>query len=88
MTGKQLKLRGMTLAAAKRNADLEWARAHLVKLAMSRPSREVSADDAAGFKLGNAAGSLFKCPEWLFVRFKLSETESRRCGVQRIWRLR
>lgn len=45
--GQQLKLVGMRLAAAKRNADLETARLRMVRLAQFRPSREVSADDLA-----------------------------------------
>lgn len=87
--GTQLKLRGMTLAAAKRNADLECARAYLVKLAQSRPDRLVSAEDAVQFNLGNAAGSLFKCPEWEWAgRFKESTVKSRHCGLIRLWRLK
>lgn len=91
--GKQLRLKGMTLAAAKRNADLEEGRAFLVRLAMCHPDREVSADDLIlrehPLHLGNAAGSLFRGKEWEWTgKFRESIVPSRHCGILKIWRLK
>lgn len=87
--GQQLKLRGMGLAAAKRNADLAEARLYLVKLAQGINCREVTAEHAAQFNLGNAAGSLFKTEEWEWTgRFKESTVPSRHNGMIRVWRLK
>lgn len=85
--GLQLKQTGMTRAARKRNADLELARNFLVRLAMQRPGREVSADDVSGFELGNAAGSLFaEKLIWKWSgKFVPSAIPSNRCRYIRTW---
>lgn len=87
--GLKLKQAGMSLAAAKRSADLEEARTFLVQVAMKRPDREVSADWVTGWKLGNAAGSLFKSEEWVFTgRWRPSTAPTRHSAYVRIWRLK
>lgn len=89
MTGTQLKLAGMSLAAEKRSADLQEARAYLVKLAISRSDRCVSAEDVARWQLGNAAGSLFRGEEWAWAGyFKESNSISRHSGAIRVWKLK
>jgi hypothetical protein len=89
MTGKQLRFKGMNLAAAKRQADLEVARTTLYMLARSRPDREVTAEDVAHMELGNAAGSLFRGRDWVWTgRFTESKVPKRHSGLIRVWRLK
>lgn len=96
--GERAKRDGMDLAAKNRAKLLERVRMALVNIALSRASREATADDAqawliaAGYRphqLGNAAGSLFLKEDWLFTgRWRKSLRVTNHARQNRIWRLR
>ena len=87
---------GMSLAAANRRELLERARALAVRIALSRESRECTADDvqealhAAGesvHALGNAAGSLFAGRAWEWTgRFVKSRRIHAHSNLIRSWK--
>lgn len=96
--GELLKAQGMARAAVNRAGLVDLARQIAVKVALSRPSREFTADDiqegiiAAGYSdraLGPAAGAVF-----LDKRFESTgrlEPSRRACNhrhCNRVWRLR
>ncbi len=96
--GEELKNRGMNVAATKRQAVLQKARQAVKEIAISRPGRCVTADDAQRWliqnghhpaELGNAAGSLFRSQEWEFTgNWTKSVRVSRHRNILRIWRLK
>lgn len=96
--GEEAKEEGMELAATSRAELLERVRQALVDIALTRPSREVTADDAQAWliaqgytpgDLGNAAGSLFPRDDWLFTGcWKPSSRVSNHAHQNRIWRLK
>jgi hypothetical protein len=99
MTGRQLKLAGMDLAAENRKQVLEAARtvalhlaangAHItsddVKAAMCRDGSGWT-DASLSEALGNASGSIFRDGNWQFVRFTESTRDAAHARVLRVWR--
>lgn len=94
---QKAKRKGMSLAAQNRKALLEACRSALAAIAIARPSREASADDAQQWlisrghnsrALGNAAGSLFAGNDWEFVRYVKSWRTTNHSRVIAVWRLR
>ena len=86
---------GMRSAAMSRKEMLEAARNAVRLVALARPSRTATADDAqkflvaANLTLGNAAGSLFLTKDWIFTgHFKPSERVSNHGRFNRVWRLK
>jgi hypothetical protein len=90
------KVAGMGRAAESRASLLDLARPIAVYIALSRPTREVTADDVQrglvelGYSphaLGNAAGSLFKGKEWEWTgKFIKSERVHSHSNLLRVWR--
>ena len=94
---EHFRSQGMTKSASAHQALLAQVRVALVKIACSRESRCVTADDAQlwlvehGYSpgaLGNAAGSLFRGSEWSLVSYRPSERTSRHRNRVGVWRLR
>ena len=89
MTGKQLKLQGLELAASKYRESL--AVAQLLAQFIGRKQETVSADDVfrlvSPSALGQAAGALFRGNEWEFVGWKESTRGSNHARPIRVWRL-
>jgi hypothetical protein len=76
---------------------LRLLRPALVRIALSRSDRSVTADHAQqwlvehGYSpaaLGNAAGSLFRGGQWELVGYRMSARVSRHCNRVGIWRLK
>lgn len=89
------KEHGMSLAASNKRAQLEFARSVAREIAMNSPLRECYIDPVQkvcierGISLGNAAGSVFKSPEWTFTgKFVRSSRISNHASIRRVWRLR
>jgi hypothetical protein len=87
---------GMQIAADAKNPLLDFAREGIRRVAISRDSRQVNADDVQQFLvdckldegcLGNAAGSVFKDggTSWRFVRYEPSKRKIARARVIRVW---
>jgi hypothetical protein len=83
---------GIEQAAVNKNLLLEEARAIAVEIGRAR--REVTADDVIrvySFRhprepLGNAAGGIFKGPQWRFAgRYVKSERVSAHSRMIRVW---
>ena len=96
--GEQAKTAGMETAALYRTELLERVRAALVAIALSRESREATADDgqawliANGYQpddLGPAAGSMFPLRDWQFTgKWRKSARVSNHAHQNRLWKLR
>jgi hypothetical protein len=94
----RLRDRGIELAtgAKGKNALLTYAREGAREIALTRLSREVTADDvqawlmSKGFEesaLGNAAGAVFKQPElWEYVRAEKSKRTTAQARRISVWR--
>lgn len=90
------KQQGMDLAAGNRKELLAFARRLAVEIALSRPSREVNADDVQRalhergcsiHALGNAAGSLFAGKAWEWTgRYVKSERVHAHSNNLKCWR--
>jgi hypothetical protein len=96
---ERFKREAMAAAAASpaHQELLRLLRPALVRLALCRDSRTVTADDAQAWladhgyapgALGNAAGSLFKGGEFELVGYRKSVRVSRHCNRVGVWRLR
>lgn len=93
---EKAKQLGMDLAATSKRELLEFARRLAIEIALSRPSREVNADDVQKelhsrgvgiFTLGNAAGSLFRGAHWLWTgKWVKSERIHSHSNQLRVWR--
>lgn len=89
---------GIDLAMASRNPLVDKTRRYLRALARDRTNRCVTADDAARYlasigesdrALGNAAGSLFRGPEWEPTGCWTASTRvSNHARMVRVWRLK
>jgi hypothetical protein len=89
---------GMAQAAACRNPLVDKVRRHLRHLAQERADHLVTADDAYKFldsigenetALGNAAGSIFRSPEWEATGCWTASTRvSNHARMLRGWRLK
>jgi hypothetical protein len=88
------KRAGMSASASARQLLLDVLRRQLVRIAVSRTSRSVSADDAQEWlaengydpaALGNAAGSLFRSEDWVLVGYVPSERVSRHRNRVGVW---
>lgn len=92
---------GIAIATENRTAILLEAKAAAREIALSRMSRECSADDVAErwFRLlgkesakrkvemlGNAAGGIFKGREWEFIRYENSVRIQAHARTIRVWR--
>ncbi len=94
-TGEQLKLVGMTRAAENRAEELLHAK-QLAAWIAEQDDRPITVEDLRDFcmvhkmpwKLGNAAGSIFKGPEWECCGFKAATHPSAHGRMIRTWRLR
>lgn len=96
--GEAGKVRGMDLARLGRAGLLEAARGAMVELALSRQSREVTADDISLWlircgrnpsDLGPATPSVFRSGDWEWTgRWQKSERVSNHRSDLRVWRLR
>jgi hypothetical protein len=83
-------------AARKHQVLLDVLRPELIKIALSRDDRCVTADDAQAWlidhgypgALGNAAGSLFRSSDWELVGYRPSERTSRNRSIVGVWKLR
>lgn len=90
------KRAGMLQAAERKEALLAFARRLAVEIALSRPSREVTADDVQAAlvsrgiserALGNAAGSLFAGDAWRWTgRWEMSRRVHAHRNPLRVWR--
>lgn len=93
----RLRDAGMELAAEKKNPLLVYAREGAREIALSRESREVTADDvqawlvSKGFKesaLENAMGSVFREKCWRFEnKTVMSARKAAHRRLIRVWRL-
>lgn len=96
--GEAAKQAGRRKAEDCRRPALALAREAVRAKALSRPDRLATADDAYAFfaemggdagELGNAAGSLFRGPEWeLTSAWAKSRRKSNHARLVRVWRLR
>src|SRR5262245_9774350 len=94
--GERGKSHGMDLAAEKRKELLQTVRLAVKGIALTRESREVTADDAANWlvsvgrapeDLGNAFGSLFRDSDWEFTgEWRESVRSSNHSRANRVWR--
>jgi hypothetical protein len=95
--GRQAEEHGMSVAALSHAELLELAQE--VAMQLGRLQCEVTIDDVhrwlgqhlEGYEpsdLGNAAGSVFKGPQWQFVRWDASQRVSNHRRSVRVWRLR
>lgn len=92
--GRRRKRQGMSLAAQNRARLLDYARRLAREIAQK--SGVCTSDDVhkalreRGLDgLGNAAGSLFRGPEWVFTgQWRPSERVSAHGRMIRVWRLR
>lgn len=95
LRGESLKTQGMASAAKNKAWLLDLAREKAREIALSRVSREVTADDVhealfrAGHKpehLGNAAGSIFRGRCWQFTgRYVRSQRPSNHSRDIKVW---
>jgi hypothetical protein len=89
---------GIAQAAESRNQLVNKVREHLRLIAISRGNRCVTADDYEGFlttigesnrALGNAAGAIFKHPDWEFTGvWTPSRRKTNNARHIRVWRLK
>ncbi|HEY0264469.1 MAG TPA: hypothetical protein VGC07_08085 [Granulicella sp.] len=89
---------GLVQAAASRNELVNKIREYLMVLARNRPNRIATADDYESFlrslgmsnkDLGNAAGVIFKTPEWEFTGvWTPSKRKTNNARAIRVWRLK
>lgn len=91
-TGRQLKQRGMQKAAAKHSEELKFAKEFAIWIAQCS-KRDITIEDVrdsyrAEWTLGNAAGSVFKGPEWEWVGFKQATRPEAHARILRVWRLK
>jgi hypothetical protein len=93
--GKALKKAGMSRAAEKHSEELEIARAYAWKMAHFqeritieevRQLYEEQMDKP--WNLGNAAGSVFKGPEWEMVGYTEAKRPEAHARILRVWRLK
>lgn len=94
--GRQARDDGMALAAARRSTVLDLARRFARQVAMAREDRTCTADDVrvclaeVGLDeaLGNAAGSVFRTPDWRFTgHWVASCSVGNHARHIRVWRL-
>jgi ABC-type ATPase with predicted acetyltransferase domain len=94
--GARFKEQGMRTAATSHQGLLAQVNLALIKIALERSDRCVSADDAARWliehnyspaSLGNAMGSLFRGAEWVLKGYRPSERASRHRNRIGIWQL-
>lgn len=92
---EKAKRRGMDFAAQHKGSLLAKARGFAMDLALI--DGQVNADDIQDYllklgfssaSLGNAAGSIFRGPEWECVGWQKSERVSNHGRMIRVWRLR
>jgi len=95
MTGKQLKLKGMSKSAQKHKEALARVREAMFKVAFNYPRAGWTADDARFYAesncldLGNAAGSVFTDGNWEFTgRWVPSQRPEAHRRYIRVWRLK
>jgi hypothetical protein len=88
LPGKQLKLRGMGLAAAKHEDALKAAQWLAQLIGSQKPS--VSINDVRRYisGLNNASGSVFSGPEWEAVGWEPAIHEEGHSRYVRVWRLK
>jgi hypothetical protein len=96
--GESAKEAGLSTAAKCRDPLLTLARDAVRNVALSRPDRLATADDAYAVlgdmgkdasALGNAAGSLFRGQEWESTgKWAASRRKSSHARMVRVWRLR
>jgi hypothetical protein len=83
---------GIQIAVRKKVWLVRETRELARKFALSLKSREITADDAqalAGNELGNAAGAIFRYPEWEFTgKWVKSLRKGNHARMIRVWRLR
>tara|TARA_R110000824_G_scaffold117800_5_gene269816 strand:- start:1363 stop:1683 length:321 start_codon:yes stop_codon:yes gene_type:complete len=95
-TGRARQSAGQRLAATHRAALLHKARAIAVRVAQHRADRCACADDVYrhlnptdSARLGNAAGSLFHGPHWIFTgRWMSSRRITNNARDIKVWKLR
>lgn len=93
---EEARIVGMRSAALSHKEVLELARHAVRMMALNRPDKTATADDAQRFlvaaklqPLGNSAGSLFKAADWEFTgAWKPSVRVSNHGRFNRVWRLR
>ncbi len=93
VTGQQLKLKGMSLAANKRQIALDTVRGTMM---LAPPlhgefTSDLAQQIAAAYHLdlGNAAGSVFKTDDWEFTgRWVPSQRPEAHGRFIRVWRLK
>lgn len=89
---------GIAQAAECRNELVNKVREHLRLIAISRGNRCVVIDDCEGFltsigktnkDLGNAAGAIFKHPDWQFTGMRTASLrKSNHARDIKVWRLK
>jgi hypothetical protein len=89
---------GLALAAECRNDLVNKIREHLTLVARSKGNRCVTADDYTDFliaigssnkELGNAAGAIFRHPDWEFTGLRTpSRRKSNHARDIKVWRLK
>ena len=93
-TGRQLKERGMQKAAAKHAqslADAQWTARYLVRMLGQITIEDVRRNFekvSRPWDLGNAAGSVFKGPEWECVGYREATRPEAHARILRVWRLK
>ena len=86
--GKRRRDEGIALATSGQRLMLRLARVIAANMALSRPERTATSDDAACIQLGNAAGAIFKTPAWEFTgRWVPSLRPRNHARFIRVWRL-
>jgi hypothetical protein len=91
-TGKELKEEGMSKASGNRKALLSEARA--IALLLADDWKTISIEDVRDyyaahdrpFLLWNAAGSVFRGNEWVWVGFSVAKHPAAHARVVRTWR--
>ena len=89
--GLKRRDRGMALAAGAHAEALEYARESAYLFALKHgevTSDDVIVTDELSAALGNAAGSIFKQPQWKCVGFRKSSRPSAHARIIRVWVLR
>lgn len=88
--GTARKERGIAQASRSRSAALDWARSAAKVAAAS--GRSITADDIQellpeSMDLGNAAGAIFRGPDWVHVGYTKSRRPGNHARVISVWRL-
>ena len=94
MTGKQLKLQGMSKSVEKHKTELDYIRgiaryvAGTLSIISIEDVRRQAAKEGHHWQLGNAAGSVFTSDDWQFAGFMVSDRKETHSRIIRTWRLR